>query len=121
MMANSTGGEFYPQLQRPLGAAMEKVLDRTSVTYVLSFQPDVKRDGQYHKLRVELKNPARGPAWSTGPATTPRSPAPSETAMERVLGAAGQVVGRPGGGPVGALGLLAAPFRREGTTRTCRC
>ena len=40
---------------------MSGILDRTSLTYVLSFQPETaKPDGAYHKLRVELKNAPRG-------------------------------------------------------------
>ena len=44
-IADGTGGELFGNFNN-LAAAMEKVLDRTSVTYVLTFQPDVKHDGQ---------------------------------------------------------------------------
>jgi VWFA-related protein len=111
MMANSTGGEFYPNFNN-LGAAMEKVLDRTSVTYVLTFQPDVKRDGQYHKLRVELKN-ARGARVVYRPGYYAPKPYAQQTAMEKVLGASGQVMAGREGGAVG-VSLLAAPFQQEG-------
>jgi VWFA-related protein len=111
MMANSTGGEFYPNFNN-LGAAMEKVLDRTSVTYVLTFQPDVKRDGQYHKLRVELKNP-QGARVVYRPGYYAPKPYAQQTAMEKVLGASGQVAAGREGGPVG-VSLLAAPFQQEG-------
>lgn len=111
MMANSTGGEFYPNFNN-LGAAMEKVLDRTSVTYVLTFQPDVKRDGQYHKLKVELKN-AQGARVVYRPGYYAPKPYAQQTAMEKVLGASGQVASGHEGGAVG-VSLLAAPFQQEG-------
>jgi VWFA-related protein len=111
MMANATGGEFYPNFNN-LGAAMEKVLDRTSVTYVLTFQPDVKRDGQYHKLRVELKNP-QGARVVYRPGYYAPKPYAQQTAMEKVLGASGQVAAGREGGAV-QVSLLAAPFQQEG-------
>lgn len=111
MMANATGGEFYPNFNN-LGSAMEKVLDRTSVTYVLSFQPDVKRDGQYHKIRVELKN-AQGARVVYRPGYYAPKPYAQQTAMERVLGASGQVAAGQEGGPV-KVSLLAAPFQQGG-------
>jgi len=58
-MADQTGGELFRNFN-DLAEAMAKMLDRTSVTYVLSFQPTVPRDGAYHKVRVELAKPARG-------------------------------------------------------------
>ena len=59
-MAKSTGGELFENYN-DLSAAMGQMLRRTGVTYVLSFQPDdLKQDGTFHKLRVELKNAPRG-------------------------------------------------------------
>ena len=40
MMADGTGGELYRNFN-DLGGVMEQMLDRTSVTYVLVFQPGV--------------------------------------------------------------------------------
>jgi VWFA-related protein len=116
VMANSTGGELYQNFN-DLGAAMEKMLDRTSVTYVLSFQPDVKQDGEYHKIRVELKNTENGRAGNGRVVYRPGYFAPKpygqRTAMEKTLQAAGQVVSGIEGGPVG-LAVLAAPFKIAG-------
>jgi VWFA-related protein len=108
VMANSTGGEFYPNFN-DLSAAMGKMLDRTSVTYVLTFQPDVRRDGQYHKLRVELKNP-QGARLVYRPGYYAPKPYSRQTAMERMLHASGQVAAGQEGGPVG-VAVLAAPFQ----------
>jgi VWFA-related protein len=111
VMANSTGGELYQNFN-DLGAAMEKMLDRTSVTYVLSFQPDLKHDGQYHKLRVELKNP-QGARVVYRPGYYAPKPFGQRTATEKLLQTAGQVVSGQEGGPVG-LAVLAAPFKVPG-------
>jgi VWFA-related protein len=113
VMANSTGGELYQNFN-DLGAAMEKMLERTSVTYVLSIQPDVKPDGQYHKIRVALKNNGNSRAENGRVVYRPGYFAPKpygqRTAMEKTLQAAGQVVSGIEGGPVG-LAVLAAPFK----------
>ena len=60
IMANETGGEFYRNTN-DLGLAMSEVFEQTSVTYVLVFQPsDIELDGSYHRLKVRLKDAARG-------------------------------------------------------------
>jgi VWFA-related protein len=116
VMANSTGGELYQNFN-DLGAAMEKMLDRTSVTYVLSFQPDVKQDGEYHKIRVELKSAENGRGGNGRVVYRPGYFAPKpygqRSAIEKTLQAAGQVVSGQEGGPVG-LAVLAAPFKIQG-------
>jgi hypothetical protein len=111
IMANSTGGELYENFN-DLGAAMEKMLDRTSVTYVLSFQPDVKHDGQYHKLRVELKDP-QGARVVYRPGYYAPKPYGQRTATEKILQTAGEIVSGMEGGPVG-LAVLAAAFKQPG-------
>ena len=110
-IADSTGGEYISNFNN-LSLAMSKVLDRTSLTYVLSFQPDVKRDGKYHKLRVELKNPQGARVVYRRGYYAPK-PFAQETAMARMLRAAGQVVAGQEGGAVG-LSVLAAPFQTAG-------
>jgi VWFA-related protein len=111
IMANSTGGELYQNFN-DLGAAMEKMLDRTSVTYVLSFQPEVKHDGQYRKLRVELKN-AAGARVVYRPGYYAPKPYGQRSATEKILQTAGEIVSGAEGGPVG-LAVLAAPFKMPG-------
>ncbi len=56
-MADPTGGDLYRNWN-DLSAAMGKMLDRTSVTYLISFQPEVVRDGTYHRIKIELANAA---------------------------------------------------------------
>jgi len=55
-LANETGGELFKDANN-LRDPLEKVLERTSVTYLLAFErSDVKLDGAYHRLRVKVAN-----------------------------------------------------------------
>ncbi|HEY2737314.1 MAG TPA: VWA domain-containing protein, partial [Thermoanaerobaculia bacterium] len=60
-MANETGGELYKDTNN-LGDQLNRLLNRTSLTYVLTFErSDLKTDGAYHHLRVKVaKLPAGG-------------------------------------------------------------
>jgi VWFA-related protein len=114
-MAHDTGGELYRNFN-DLGTAMGQMLKKTSITYVLTFQPDeVKRDGSYHKLRVELKGSAgKGADLFFRPGYYAPRPYGQRSAREKLLAAAEEVVG---GGDAGSVGLavLVAPFRRMET------
>lgn len=58
-MANETGGALFEDTN-DLGAELDHVLERTTVTYLLSFQPqDLEPDGAYHRINVKLKGDAR--------------------------------------------------------------
>ena len=60
IMADRTGGEFLHNYNN-LNKAMEEVLERTSITYLLSFKlTDNERDGQRHKIKVRLKKGSQG-------------------------------------------------------------
>lgn len=54
-IANDTGGEFFAdanELEKPL----RSVLQHTTVTYLLGFQPsDLVSDGSFHRLKVRVK------------------------------------------------------------------
>jgi VWFA-related protein len=57
-IANETGGELFKDANN-LRQPLERVLERTSVTYLLTFErADLKLDGAYHRLRVKAKLPA---------------------------------------------------------------
>jgi len=108
--AKGTGGELYEKTN-DLGGAMQQMLRRTGVTYVLSFQPEKVGDPEtFHRLRVELKNQPRGtrvvhrPGWYAPKPYAARSP------LEKVMSAASQLLGGEEGGPI-RTALLAAPFR----------
>ncbi|MGH9362823.1 MAG: VWA domain-containing protein, partial [Thermoanaerobaculia bacterium] len=109
-MAKSTGGELYTNFT-DLSQAMGKVLQRTSVTYLLAFQPEnLKQDGTFRKLKVRLKNVPGGAKLSYRPGYYAPKPMPQLTAMERRLQTAAEILGGEPGGPLGAS-VLATPFR----------
>jgi len=111
-MAHDTGGELYHNFN-DLGVAMGQLLKKTSVTYVLTFQPDeVKHDGSFHKLRVELKGQAgKGAQVFFRPGYYVPKPYSQQTQKEKILAAADQVVGGSDSGAV-RTALLVAPFRQ---------
>jgi VWFA-related protein len=98
LLADSTGGDFYENYN-DLSDAMDKMLRRTSVTYVLAVQPpDLPRDGAYHPIRVELKTAARGTKVVHRPGFYAPRPAGQASATETILRAArGLVTGEESG------------------------
>lgn len=59
-LADATGGVLIENVN-DLAAGLEDVLERTSVTYVLTFQvEDAPADGSFHPIRVELTGGPRG-------------------------------------------------------------
>jgi len=113
MMANGTGGELYRNFN-DLAAAMKEMLKRTSITYVLSYQPEgVKHDGEYHKLRVELKNAPRGTRVVYRPGYYAPKPYKDQSPLERMLDTASRVVSGQEGGAI-TTSVLAAPFEGPG-------
>ncbi|HEX5758043.1 MAG TPA: VWA domain-containing protein [Thermoanaerobaculia bacterium] len=112
-MAKGTGGELYANFT-DLSQAMSKVLQRTSVTYVLSFQPDnLKQDGSFRKLRVRLKDAPGGARISHRPGYYSPKPTVQVSALERRLQTAAEILGGEPGGPIGAS-VLATSFRASG-------
>ena len=60
VLANDTGGELFRNYN-DLGDAMGEMLERTSVTYLLTFQPrDLIADGSYHRIDVKLAKSEKG-------------------------------------------------------------
>lgn len=56
-LANETGGELFKDANN-LGDQLARLLTRTSVTYLLTFErSDLKTDGAYRRLRVKAKLP----------------------------------------------------------------
>lgn len=112
MMANKTGGELYRNFNE-LGAAMGEMLERTSVTYLLSFQPtDLELDGDFHRLRIELKDTPRRARVLHRPGYYAPRPYADRSAIEKRLEAAEEILsGRESG--VLSASVLSAPFRAE--------
>jgi len=60
IMADKTGGEFIRNYN-DLTEAMREVLERTSVTYLMSFQlPETEIDDKVRKIKVKLRNKGPG-------------------------------------------------------------
>lgn len=112
-MAKSTGGELFENFN-DLSAAMGQMLRRTGVTYVLSFQPadDVKPDGSFHKLRVELKNAPRGARVVARPGYYAPLPYKQQPVQAKLLEAASGLMSKDSGEI--ASSVLAAPFALGG-------
>ncbi len=112
IMASATGGEFYRHFNH-LPEAMSEVLERTSVTYVLSFQPaEIELDGGYHRLKVKLKDDVKGRLVHRPGYYAPR-PFSELSGDARRLSTAELIVGGRDGGAIDAA-LLAAPFPGSG-------
>lgn len=114
-MANETGGELF-EASNKLTEQLDQVLDRSEVTYVLSFQPkSVKSDGKYHRLKVEVQG-LKGVKGMKGIRVSNRSGyyAPRPFAglhpMEKALLASDAIASAEPKQEV-ALNVLAAPFR----------
>lgn len=59
-MANETGGTLFEDTN-DLGSELDEVLTRSSVTYLLSFEPsELERDGSYHSLEIRLGRDRQG-------------------------------------------------------------
>jgi VWFA-related protein len=111
-MAHDTGGELYRNFN-DLGAAMQQLMHKTSVTYLLTIQPaGLHADGAYHPLRVELRNAPRGTRVTFRPGYYAPRPYRLQSGAERALTAADELMsGAKGGAGAVAATVLAAPFR----------
>lgn len=116
VLAESTGGELYSNFN-DLSEAMGSLLQRNSVTYVLSYQPaQIQRDGSFRKLRVELRSSektGRGVQIVHRPGYYAPRPFAEQAALEKTLDTASQVTGGREGGSI-PVDVLAAPFARAG-------
>ncbi len=108
-MASETGGEVFRNFN-DLSQAMDLLLQKTSVTYILAVQPeDLKRDGKYHGLKVRLRNAPKGAEVQARPGFYAPLPLTQQSRMERNLRAADDLFGAEGGALQTAV--VAAPFR----------
>lgn len=112
-IARGTGGELIENTNNLVGA-MQEVLKRTSVTYVLAFQPEgLKWDGNFRRLKVELKNQPRGTRVVHRPGYYSPKPYTAQNPMEKMMDAATQMVSGEESGVV-KMSVLAAPFQVSG-------
>jgi len=112
VMANQTGGTFYRNMN-DLGDAMGDLLERTSVTYVVSIKPRQEQlDGSYHPLKVRLKNVPKGAQISHRPGYFAERPYYELEPTERQLRTAGLIIGGTPGGSI-PVSVLVAPFAAD--------
>jgi VWFA-related protein len=114
MVANQTGGEFYRNTN-DLGEAMDDLLTRTSLTYVLSIEPSSDQlDGSYHPLKVRLKKKAqRGVDISHRTGYYARRSYADLGPAARQMSTAELLVSGAEGGSI-LSNVLAAPFGTDG-------
>ncbi|MDE2976061.1 MAG: VWA domain-containing protein [Acidobacteriota bacterium] len=107
LMSKDTGGEVFANFT-DLGDAMSEMLQRTSVTYLLAFQPnDLTFDGKFRRLRVRLKNAPRGTRIVHRPGYYAPKPYAQTNPFERALTSAQQVMGGVEAGEIDAAVLTA--------------
>ncbi|HBL31540.1 MAG TPA: hypothetical protein DD490_32355 [Acidobacteria bacterium] len=112
-IAKGTGGELFENTNN-LAGAMGELLERTSVTYVLSFQPEgLKWDGSYRRLKVEVKGQPRGTRVVSRPGYYAPKPYTAQNPIEKMMDAASQMVSGEESGSV-KMSVLAAPFQVAG-------
>ncbi|HKI02358.1 MAG TPA: VWA domain-containing protein [Thermoanaerobaculia bacterium] len=108
-LAHETGGELFKDANN-LRQPLERVLERTSVTYLLTFErSDLKTDGAYHRLRVKAKLPAGARLAHRTGYYAPR-PFKDLDPLEKSLLASDGIASAASRRDVG-LNVLAAPFR----------
>jgi VWFA-related protein len=108
-MANETGGELFKDTNN-LGAQLDDVLDRTSVTYLLTFErSDLKLNGSYHRIKVKAKLPAGARLSHRAGYYEPR-PFKELDPLEKTLLASGGIMSATPKRDLD-LNLLVAPFR----------
>jgi len=96
-MASETGGEVFRNFN-DLGEAMGRMLERTSVTYLLAIQPSkLARDGQFHRLRVRLEGVPRGAEVLHRPGYYAPLPLKEQQGLQRQLATASTLMDTAGG------------------------
>lgn len=107
-IANETGGELYKDANN-FREQLERVLQRSTVTYLLAFQrSDLKADGAYHRLRVKVRSPGVRLSYRAG-YYAPRPFKDLDPFEKNLLAAEGIASAAPRSDL--DVGLLVAPFR----------
>jgi len=108
-LANEANGELIRNANT-LSGDLQRMIDRTSLVYVLAFRPTLSKPGQYHELKVRVKAPTSRIVCRAG-YYEPR-PYKSLLPIERALASGDLLTG--GGSSEIAIHLLTAPFATEG-------
>ncbi len=108
-LANETGGELFEDAN-DLSRQLSTLLERTSVTYLLTFQrSDLAETGAYHRLRVKASLPSGARLSHRAGYFAPRPFADLDPLEKNLLAAEGIASATPRSDL--ALNLLVAPFR----------
>ncbi len=108
-LANDTGGELF-EATNDLRGHLEKVLDHTEVTYLLTFQrSDLKEDGAYRRLRVKASLPPGARLTHRSGYYAPRPFQQLDPLEKNLLASEGIATATPKNDL--DLSLLIAPFR----------
>jgi VWFA-related protein len=109
-MANETGGELFKDAN-DLGGQLGRILGRTDLTYVLTFErSDLKADGSYHRLRVRVPKLGAGSRLSHRSGYYAPRPYKELDPFEKNLLAADSIAAGPPRRDI-AMNVLLAPFR----------
>jgi VWFA-related protein len=112
-MAHDTGGELFHNFN-DLGEAMKRLAQGTSLTYLLTFQPQGPlAAGSFHKIEVKLKHAPRGTRVSYKTGYYAPRPYAQQRPIERILASSDQLMSGAAGGSI-ATAMLVAPFRAAG-------
>ena len=113
LLANETGGREYRNFNA-LDEAMGLMLEQTSISYVLSFQPqDLELDGSYHRIDVRLRNPRGRQVRHRDGFFAPES---VEGMPDDILVAKGDQIASYMEGGTFKVAAMAAPFKHSGAT-----
>ena len=83
-IADTTGGSFFHN-RNDLAAGVEKLTAVPEYSYLLAFKPqDLKNDGKFHKLRVQLKQGAGLTVQARSGYVAPRPGDPKQDAQREV-------------------------------------
>lgn len=83
-IANATGGTFFHN-RNDLAAGVEKLTAVPEYSYLLAFKPqDLKNDGKFHKLRVQLKQGSGLTVQARNGYVAPRPGDPKQDAQREV-------------------------------------
>ena len=93
-MANETGGLTFENYNR-IHRATDELIERTSVTYVLSVRPgELAADGRFHPIEVRLADPARKGRVLHRPGYYAPKPSAAKSGLERRLDTAELLLGK---------------------------
>jgi len=110
LLAKETGGELFQNVNE-LGQAVEGLLAKTGVTYLLAFQtPEIALDGSFHPLEVRLKDAPRGAHVRHRSGYFAPAPDAEPDALERIFAAGDKLLSGEEGGDL-AVAALVTPFK----------